>query len=1462
MPGWHKLTRTHLVLLTCLILAFGTVVAASGAGAAAQRFSMSVTGKLHTALRTRGHGLSVTPKAAAPVAPQNVAVEVEPNDSLATANTLPLDAKGFAIGRGAITSGDSGDFWRLTAPSSSAFVWATVETGTQADANTELELYRSDGSLIERDDNDGASNNCETTLYSDLSSAISAAQAGGTTFYLRVKGKDALSLISSYKLLVVVRQATPTPEVESNNTAATANVLIPSGASFGFAIGSINNEIDYFSVAATAGSTVLLSGDGDPDRDGNSPYFGMTLLAPDGTTELFSVISPPNDGGADLAAASYCYTFPSTGTYFVRVDREGFTDTDNQYQLMASLYTSLAAADVATTITAPAMVNATENISYAITVSNNGPDTATNLSLTDTIPANTTFQSLTSPAGWNCTTPAVNGTGTVSCTRPSLASGAPQSFTLMVKTNAATPNNTAVSNTAAATSNTPDQTSGNDQATASTTVKNLVDLSVTKTGTASVFAGGNITYNISVANAGPQPALNATLTDTVPANTTFQSLSSPAGWNCTTPAVNGTGTINCTNASVAIGNGGFTLVVKSNSSLAGGTTISNTASVTTVSTDSASGNNSSIATTNVTPQADLAITQNTPASATAGVNFSYTVNLINNGPDAATNVAFNTTTPANTTFQALSSPAGWNCMTPAVNGTGTINCTIANLAAGAQRSNLASAALPAKPALSPEAPLAAFTVTLKVSAAAVAGTTITNTVSASSSTFDPATGNSTSSVSITLAALADLGISKTAPATVNAGGNISYSITITNGTGAATNVTLTDNTPANTTFVSLTSPSGWTCTTPAVNGTGATNCSIPLFNENSTVSFTLVVKTGTAVGNSAVISNTATVASATPDPTPGNNSSTATTTIVNQADLVLTKSGAVTAIAGQTLSYSFNLTNVGPNDASNVSFSDSLPAGTVFVSNTAPTGWNCTTPAANTNGTVNCTAANLANGSGVGFSLVVRVNANVVCDTTILNTASVSSSITDPNTTNNTSAVPTQIQTQSDLAVSVNAPATAVPDVSAVYTITITNAGPSNSANTLLNNALPSAFTVEAITTSAGTCSGIGTNAVNCTLGTLAVGATATITIQAHVPETCQPTTAVNTTTVITGNCLADPVAANNSQTKTTTVAIGNVGPGGCIPAVRPLSDSKPGSILFAGLFVSGAAGGSGGDPQNNTRVNLTNIHPTLGAVMHLFFVDGATCTIADAFICLTPNQTTSFLMSDLDPGTTGYMMAMVVDGPPGTAGGGNTGCPISFNYIIGNANIKLTNSPMREADLESESVASQFGSPLPGCDPNKGYAEIPFDGSPQGFNQLPLVLAIDNIGSRADGNDTMLLLARIDGNWGLGLKPIGNVFGILYNDAETSYSFSFNVGTCLFKSVISNNFPRTTPRFEQVVPAGRSGWMKLWSADDAAIIGAVLNRNDNVNSSPNAFNGGHNLHILRLKERAVVTVPVFPPSC
>jgi hypothetical protein len=147
-------------------------------------------------------------------------------------------------------------------------------------------------------------------------------------------------------------------------------------------------------------------------------------------------------------------------------------------------------------------------------------------------------------------------------------------------------------------------------------------------------------------------------------------------------------------------------------------------------------------------------------------------------------------------------------------------------------------------------------------------------------------------------------------------------------------------------------------------------------------------------------------------------------------------------------------------------------------------------------------------------------------------------------------------------------------------------------------------------------------------------------------------------------------------------------------------------------------------------------------------------------------------------------------------------------------------------------------------------------------YQPLPRVLAIDSLTDRKSGNDTMLIVNRIGGSLATGALRLGAVFGLLFDDSETAVSFSFTQDVCQFRSSLSNNFPRTTPRYETVIPAGRTGWMKFWSFSDAAILGSAINFNPNAAGSAGAFNQGHNLHALTLTTSASVTIPTFPPSC
>jgi hypothetical protein len=304
------------------------------------------------------------------------------------------------------------------------------------------------------------------------------------------------------------------------------------------------------------------------------------------------------------------------------------------------------------------------------------------------------------------------------------------------------------------------------------------------------------------------------------------------------------------------------------------------------------------------------------------------------------------------------------------------------------------------------------------------------------------------------------------------------------------------------------------------------------------------------------------------------------------------------------------------------------------------------------------------------------------------------------------------------------------------------------------------------------------------------------------------------------------------------------VGPGLIPTGLLPPSDQKAGSVLIYNIYTSSpTAPGS-----QNTRFSITNVDPDRGTAVHLFFVDGATCSIADRYICLTPSQTMTFIASEQDPGTTGYLVAVATD---------TLGCPINFNHLIGDAYVKFSTG--HEANLGAEGISALAGG-LPLCNLNSVTALLSFDGVSYGL--IPRVLASSSIPARADGNDTLLILNRIQGNLAIGAATLGTLFGILYDDAEQPHSFQLT-GSCQLRFPLTNVSPRTTPRFEVVIPAGQSGWLKVYNAAaDIGILGAQINFNPNGGAASGAFSHGRNLHKLKLTTSAGYTIPIFPPNC
>ncbi|MBY6205968.1 DUF7507 domain-containing protein, partial [Halomonas denitrificans] len=545
--------------------------------------------------------------------------------------------------------------------------------------------------------------------------------------------------------------------------------------------------------------------------------------------------------------------------------------------------------DLAITKSGPASMPASGGSgTYSIGVDNNGPDATTStVEVTDSLPSGVTVNggaagavALAGPnaADWSCASDAGSPQIITCDSAAAFANGQSSTFTFTADF-APAADGTIVTNTASVQpafgSGTQDPNGANDSSSA-VTVYNAAadaDLSVAKTGPATAVAGTQVTYDITVTNNGPADAADVSVADPTPAGYTFASATAPCA-----------GGFPCALGTVSAG-ANVTIQVTFDIDPATTGDVTNTATVSTSTTDPDATNDSASATTTVVAEADMAITKTGPATAIAGTTATYSITVTNNGPSDAQSVTVDDPTPAGYTFSGATAPCG-----------GGFPCALGMIAAGGS---------------------VAFDVTFSIAPSTLGD--VTNTATVSSPTTDPNGANNASSATTTVGAEADLGITKTGPATAIAGTTATYSITVTNnGPSDAQSVTVDDPTPAGYTFSGATAPCGGGF--PCALGTVAAGGSVAF-----DVTFSIAPST---LGD---VTNTATVSSPTTDPNGANNASSATTTVGAEADLAITKTGPATAIAGTQVTYDITVTNNGPSDAQSVQVADPTPAGYTFA---------------------------------------------------------------------------------------------------------------------------------------------------------------------------------------------------------------------------------------------------------------------------------------------------------------------------------------------------------------------------------------------------------------------------------------------------------------------------------------------------------------------------------------------------
>ena len=260
---------------------------------------------------------------------------------------------------------------------------------------------------------------------------------------------------------------------------------------------------------------------------------------------------------------------------------------------------------------------------YTILVTNKGSSTLTNVKISDTFPSslsNITWLCMASP-GSLCQTG--NGTGNVNALA-NLAAGGTATLTVNASI---LPNATgSLANTAKVDppAGITDPNPGDNQATDTDLLTPKIALSLSKTDNqTSLNPGQATTYTIIVFNNGPSAVTGVNIADTFPDQLTgiTWSCSATPGSSCAA-----SGSLSGNIGTQASLNPGGTVTLNANATVKNSATgiLSNTASITSP-IDPGTNNKSATDTTNIVPQANLAVVASAPLTATISTTITYTV---------------------------------------------------------------------------------------------------------------------------------------------------------------------------------------------------------------------------------------------------------------------------------------------------------------------------------------------------------------------------------------------------------------------------------------------------------------------------------------------------------------------------------------------------------------------------------------------------------------------------------------------------------------------------------------------------------------------------------------------------------------------------------------------------------------------------------------------------------------------
>lgn len=801
--------------------------------------------------------------------------------------------------------------------------------------------------------------------------------------------------------------------------------------------------------------------------------------------------------------------------------------------------------------------SAGEPFSWTLEVHNAGPHAATKLRVEDPIPSGFSVTSL--PAG------CVNNAATVVCDingpiAPGTTHVVGNIAGVIIAAGGSTVTNTATVDLApgAGALDPADPDSTDNTAIANVSVAPGSDLRITKTRSiAGNFTVGDSFDFILTPSYTGDPPTNITVTDTVPSNYTIGVVAaSQNGWSCSVAGQ----IVTCTRPSGGVAGqnqplGNIVIPVTVASS---GNNVANTATITAEGPqDPVPGNNQATdgGVNLLDPRVDLGVSKTgpSPALVVAGVPFDFTVRVSNSGTaDFVGELVLTDTLPPGMTVTAYTLN-GWSC-SPDVPTTGPITCTRT---------------------YTPEAPLAAGANAPAVVMTAVVAATgvMNNSVSLQPNCHldhvvqgcDESDLASYSVISSVSEASADIRVLKTVDlSSVPAGEVLTYTLEIVNdGPSTSNNVVLNDTLqslinnaigPTDAGYVGHTIipgvATGATCNTSASGGNGrrltCNFASIPVCDQGVDCPRVEVqIRPG---GDGGPRTNSVNIVSnGTADPDHANETASVTSNIEPRADITVTKNANPANVpAGQNLTYVIATPNNGPSRAENVVITDTLPLDVTFVSATPSVGSCPTMPAANAtitaaNRTLICNLGSVNNGAQQTVTVIVRPN-TALHGTDITNEVSVTTSTIETDASNNTASVTVRV-TEPALDLVLNKSDSVDPVTvgdNTVYTVTVTNAGPSAAENVVVTDTLPaSGLSFQSVTSSSGSCStqpAVDTvgGTVVCELGNMPPNTTQTVTV---TMKALTKGVVINNASVTSNETtLGYEDATNNSAAETTTV--------------------------------------------------------------------------------------------------------------------------------------------------------------------------------------------------------------------------------------------------------------------------------------------------------------------------------------